>query len=610
MSIKPVKELLSGAVDCLNGNRIDDADALLAELLSAHGDVPQAIMLMGAVRLRQKRYGEAKALLGTVLQVHPDQPVTLHYLGDVFAEEGNLPEAVAAYRKALAARPHYRDTELALAAALKRMGHLEEAKQCYDHILAQVPDSPQALAGLGDTLIQMQAFAAAATLLAKGERLVSDGDLAAEMSERLGYVKFLQRRFAEALPHFERALVVNPAMTEAQRRRATTLEHLGQLQRAADAYRKILKNDPGDLKTHLLLNELINRTGPADEFLASYDAAARQRPASAAIPSAKGDQLLLMERTDEASEAYRRALRLDPSFPPALIGLGRVLSKLGDERGASETFEGALEIQPDNVALKTAFAYHLLRTGDNRRAMSLAESAAAAAPHDQAALAVLGLSYRSTNDAREDDLNNYEHLIRVFDLEPPPGYTDIDGFHGKLGVQIDQIHQRAGQYFSQTLRGGTRASEAIFEFHEKSRDLLKAQIVGAVSHYISDMPARPDHAFWGRRTDLAFQFTGSWSSRMKAGGFHANHIHDGWISSVYYVNVPEATADPLSHQGWLKFGEPPPDLNFRDAIRRLVRPRPGRLVLFPSYMWHGTVPFHTDEVRTTIAFDAVPYRVA
>jgi hypothetical protein len=30
------------------------------------------------------------------------------------------------------------------------------------------------------------------------------------------------------------------------------------------------------------------------------------------------------------------------------------------------------------------------------------------------------------------------------------------------------------------------------------------------------------------------------------------------------------------------------------------------MVLFPSYMWHGTVPFRSPTPRTTIAFDVVP----
>ena len=64
-------------------------------------------------------------------------------------------------------------------------------------------------------------------------------------------------------------------------------------------------------------------------------------------------------------------------------------------------------------------------------------------------------------------------------------------------------------------------------------------------------------------------------------------------------------SDASAKQGWIKFGEP----SFKTAmqtVRRAVQPVPGRLVLFPSYMWHGTIPFHATAARTTIAFDAVP----
>jgi hypothetical protein len=43
-------------------------------------------------------------------------------------------------------------------------------------------------------------------------------------------------------------------------------------------------------------------------------------------------------------------------------------------------------------------------------------------------------------------------------------------------------------------------------------------------------------------------------------------------------------------------------------VRRAVQPKIGRLVLFPSYFWHGTVAFRAPQSRTTIAFDAVPTR--
>ena len=39
---------------------------------------------------------------------------------------------------------------------------------------------------------------------------------------------------------------------------------------------------------------------------------------------------------------------------------------------------------------------------------------------------------------------------------------------------------------------------------------------------------------------------------------------------------------------------------------RYEKPEPGKLVQYPTYMWHGTVPFTGDETRLTIAFDVVP----
>jgi hypothetical protein len=120
------------------------------------------------------------------------------------------------------------------------------------------------------------------------------------------------------------------------------------------------------------------------------------------------------------------------------------------------------------------------------------------------------------------------------------------------------------------------------------------------------MPRDEAHPLTGRR-GAGFVFAGSWSSRLGDRGFHANHVHpEGWISSCYYVAVPDAVLDPSAKQGWIKFGEPSFKIAMQDTVRRTVQPVPGRLVLFPSYMWHGTNPFHAATARTTIAFDAVP----
>jgi len=76
----------------------------------------------------------------------------------------------------------------------------------------------------------------------------------------------------------------------------------------------------------------------------------------------------------------------------------------------------------------------------------------------------------------------------------------------------------------------------------------------------------------------------------------------GWLSSACYVETVEGPA----REGWIKFGQP--GVRTLPALKaeHFVKPEPGMLVMFPSYMWHGTVPFSGDRSRLTLAFDLVP----
>ena len=105
-----------------------------------------------------------------------------------------------------------------------------------------------------------------------------------------------------------------------------------------------------------------------------------------------------------------------------------------------------------------------------------------------------------------------------------------------------------------------------------------------------------------REPRTPIRFSGSWSVRLSGAGYHINHVHPaGWISSAFYVALPEAHMGGAEHAGWLSLGEVT-ELGLDLPPIRLVEPKPGRLVLFPSTMWHGTRPFAAGE-RLTVAFD-------
>jgi hypothetical protein len=102
------------------------------------------------------------------------------------------------------------------------------------------------------------------------------------------------------------------------------------------------------------------------------------------------------------------------------------------------------------------------------------------------------------------------------------------------------------------------------------------------------------------------RFAGSWSVRLCDAGFHVSHVHpQGWFSSAFYVAVPSEREAGPAPAGWLALGAPPVDLGLKLSPWRTVEPKPGRLVLFPSTLWHGTLPITGGE-RLTIAFDLAP----
>jgi len=66
------------------------------------------------------------------------------------------------------------------------------------------------------------------------------------------------------------------------------------------------------------------------------------------------------------------------------------------------------------------------------------------------------------------------------------------------------------------------------------------------------------------------------------------------------VRVPEL--DRSTQEGWLELGRPPPDLQMDLDPLATIEPEAGSLVLFPSYLYHGTRPFSAGK-RLSVAFD-------
>ena len=133
-------------------------------------------------------------------------------------------------------------------------------------------------------------------------------------------------------------------------------------------------------------------------------------------------------------------------------------------------------------------------------------------------------------------------------------------------------------------------------------------ILQAVEDYMSALPQDAGDSFSQGRPQR--WYLNVWSVVLGAAGYQKPHIHpSAWLSGVYYVRVPDVVAeDPDRQAGWIEFGQPSERLAIaQPPAVHCLQPRPGLMVLFPSYFYHRTVPFESGEQRISIAFDVLPY---
>jgi len=431
---------------------------------------------------------------------------------------------------------------------------------------------------------------------------VKDKRTEAAIHNNLAILLSGQNRHAEALESLERTQALAPELPDLDQRRIDRLTQLGRYEDCLVVYRKLLDRNPTDLQLHKAYNSLLFRLGRMEEFLASYDRAPQTRE----ILLGKARFLALQKRNDEVDAIYDTLLTRDPLDSAALSGRADNLMALGRSQEALVAFESVLSRPGATPGIYSAAASAALLTGDPQRAEFLCQSGLRLAPFDQTCLALLGTSWRLKGDERDEVLNGYDRLIRVFDLDPPDGFSSMESFNAELGAYLDQLHPKTDAFLEQSLYGGTQTEGMLFGAGHALVEKVRAQIEQAITSYIAEFKPDANHPFLARHSKT-FGYAGAWSCLMRGQGFHTNHLHpEGWISSCYYVTVPGETENQQTHNGWIKFGEPSLALPLKNPVRRAVQPVPGRLVLFPSYMWHGTVPFHDKAARTTVAFDVVP----
>ncbi len=352
-------------------------------------------------------------------------------------------------------------------------------------------------------------------------------------------------------------------------------------------------------------------------------------------------RVIWMDRGEwrEAVEVLRTTRARGAQSPNLVLTEGRILDAAGEHEAMHALYGAAIEADPRNAMLMTVAAHARFEGGEYEMAEALLDRALRTDPNwaqayvelaslrlaqrrpdeafvaarrateldplDQSTWGWLATAARAVGGPAYGQLYDYAAFVRPYDIETPEGWPSLEAFLADLAAKLREFHLFKQAPSDQTLREGTQTAVDLARSHDPVLRALFQALDKPIRAYMAEIGKGADPL--RARNTGEYLIHSAWSVLLRPNGFHVNHFHPmGWLSSAFYVEVPADALESDSREGWIQFGQPPFQVGQQMSAEHFVKPKPGRLVLFPSYMWHGTIPFTTRESRMTIAFDVIP----
>jgi Flp pilus assembly protein TadD len=562
---------------------------ILLDLLPVGFSMDSNVLHFRALALKKTdQFAEAEAMFEHARKTAPRNPEIANNHANLLLQTGRASEALLLYESAIAIKPDYVDACVNRALALQTLGRLDEALKALDVLIAAGLTNAKVQSARGAILLSLGRHDEAAqefdVSLATGQYTATSLHGRARIA--------LERGESDAVDRYAHAHAVLPNSDEILLGLAEALEAEGNPQGLvllADA----VAAQPDWIVGLERYARMQAEAGVAD-FTSHYATALHAATDQRAV------RLSLAKLLADAEQPQHALDTLEPLPADQEVDVLRAfyLGEAGKPEKGREVLRKYMHRNDGDMLLIVGRL--ALATGDLTDAVKLLDRALATMPDNIAIWAHCELAWRAAGDARSQWLSGQAGLVAEKDI----GFdaTEI----AELTNLLRSIHRTHAHPVGQSLRGGTQTRGRLFRRQEPLIRRLRDALTAAVSDYVRNLPPMdPEHPLLKRRNQ-ALTIAGSWSVRLCGDGFHVSHIHsEGLLSSACYLSLPDYLSIGTSQNGWLEIGRSPSALNLDLEPIAVFEPAPGKLVLFPSYIYHGTRPFSNGE-RLTVAFDVVP----
>ncbi len=383
-----------------------------------------------------------------------------------------------------------------------------------------------------------------------------------------------QGNWKAAVKRYKRLLKDAPDHPQILNMCALATAELGDLSGAVKLLNKTVDKNPDFSDGWINLGVILQKSGDNTAAMTAYDRFRTLQPDQPAGHFNFANVCQLLERHDEAVKAYEKVLALAPDNTGAWSNFSRACLHLGEWQKTVDATQRILELSPGNTG-----------------ALAIRSTA----------LAELGRNDEMT------DLLDFDRLVQQLEFGAPEGHADLESFNAALCEHCMSHESLVFEPGENTTMNGHQTGNLSQDANQGPIAPLLEMIGKAVQDYQASHPIDPAHPFLAQRPERwSYNI---WATILGSQGHQAPHIHrSGWLSGCYYAKIPGViTADSKNQDGWIEFGRPQDNPKLKSEPQtRSYQPYEGMVVLFPSYFYHRTEPFESEDSRISIAFDIVP----
>ncbi|HJP04992.1 MAG TPA: putative 2OG-Fe(II) oxygenase [Gammaproteobacteria bacterium] len=497
------------------------------------------------------------------------------------------------------------DALLNKAMTCHRQGDLFDADHLYAQAIELDPHNAQALRLRGILARERGDLETSLGLLEQAVTISKDNP------EPLGEIALSQMALGElneAEAALRKAIHLEPGYLKGLTNLGALLQYRGHLQDSAECYRKILDAEPDNLEVRCNLAKALVDVGKKNEALAECDTALSDSNRHPYALATLGAVLIDLERYSDAHDVLEEATRHQSEDDMALVNLALACYRLGNADSATVHLYKAVELNPYNARAVADLVNSLLANGKQKDALQICEEFLYRHPGERLVVGAYSLALHNAGRKSEaHKLTDSAALVQAHTLSVPDGYSDLADFNNQLADLIRTHQSLVSNPANKSTFGGEQTGELNPEENPAMTALeaLINKVIGEAAKAYRDAKLdqhpvlQPATNKWTLRT---------WGTLLHEGGQQTPHMHPlGWLSGVYYVQLPEGMTGKPGKSGWLEFGRPPERFyRLTEPERTLYEPREGKLLLFPSWFWHQTIPFDATGDRISIAFDVIP----